>query len=493
MADSIDVPAGTTDAAVSQAADRVGARSWGDDAAISGAATWLRAHVRGEPQAPPDPRMREWVDKIAAELRAMSGDPQWSSLFTTTSVSMATPAPPGARPPPLPPVDGGTADTQAPTVQAPAAGTPTPVQPAADNPAPPQQPVAGASAPTASDTSDDASGFVTIEDNDNDYDYDDDGDDDGDGGPKVVVTGTRAYFGRLSPGCLTLIAVVALVIGAAIVFVVVDTGGTSSTGTSPRTEPSAVIPPLAVGPNVVFDGCIGVNPQGSTTTLDVAFTVANPTPGTYAAVFGQTPSGSLRGTGSSAGGANPVVVPVTATMFGSYSQLSVTAPDGSPVQVGPLGMQLPLTLDASTDKPNGCEPAALKTPIPGAAVTGASIQAVGGFLATLAHDIASGNVGDELAKLNPVVVDRYGASQCRSWLSTLDDPTAAFTVKAVSGPYAYDYDSNGLSRMVFTTYYVDATRIVKGQPVDQVVHVAKSSSGSLSWFTACGTPVPGAK
>ena len=60
--------------------------------------------------------------------------------------------------------------------------------------------------------------------------------DDDDDGSEVEVKDSRAFFGRLSPGCLTLIALVALIIGAVVVFVVVDSGGSSSsTESNPRT------------------------------------------------------------------------------------------------------------------------------------------------------------------------------------------------------------------------------------------------------------------
>jgi len=211
MAEPIPVPAGTTDDAVSQAADRVSTRSYGDDAAISGAATWLRAHLRGEPQTPPDRDMREWIDKIVVELSVMSADPQWASLFTAaTTVSMATPG--GATtgdPTTLPPV--GEPSAQVPPTSG-AAAPPAQQQPAsADGPT-----QAATGGPEGGEPGDGAFGTIAL--------YDDEEDD----GPEIVVRGNRAYFGRLSPGCLTLIALVALVLGAVVVLVVVNSGGTSS-------------------------------------------------------------------------------------------------------------------------------------------------------------------------------------------------------------------------------------------------------------------------
>gem|GEM_PF-2233262 len=253
-------------------------------------------------------------------------------------------------------------------------------------------------------------------------------------------------------------------------------------------------PQQALAPNTVFDGCVAINPQGNTTTLSVAVTVSNPEPGNYTAAFAQSPSGPLTGSGTATNGANPIVVPITATAFGTYGQLSLTAPDGNPVQPGPLTQQLPLTLNASTDKPNGCNPVALKTRLPGPPASRSDVKAVTSFLdVRLAHDFATGDVGDELATLNSVVIDLFGADQCRSLLGTLTDPTAVFTVKEVTGPIPYDYPSNGLTTAVPNTFFVDVTRTQHGQPQDQTVHVARGNNGSLSWFTACGTPLNTAK
>jgi hypothetical protein len=58
---------------------------------------------------------------------------------------------------------------------------------------------------------------------------------------------------------------------------------------------------------------------------------------------------------------------------------------------------------------------------------------------------ATGNVNSELKSLNAAVIDRYGTDECRSFLSTLTDPSAAVTVKAVTGPSTYDYTRGGLT------------------------------------------------
>lgn len=114
--------------------------------------------------------------------------------------------------------------------------------------------------------------------------------------------------------------------------------------------------------DTVFDGCLAIEPQGSTTVLGAAFTVSNPQTGSYRAAFAESPSGRLSGSGIAVDGQNPILIPMRATAFGKYDKLSITAPDGKPVKLGPLAGQLPLELNASTDKPNGCSPSKLKAP-----------------------------------------------------------------------------------------------------------------------------------
>jgi hypothetical protein len=129
---------------------------------------------------------------------------------------------------------------------------------------------------------------------------------------------------------------------------------------APSVSPSP--PPFEYPVNTVFDGCIGIQPEGNTTVLTPTFTLMNPMPGGYSAVFAKGPSGALTGTGSAVNGGNPVTVPMRAVAFGTYDALGITAPDGSTIALGPLADQLPLLLNAETDKPNGCDPAALLIP-----------------------------------------------------------------------------------------------------------------------------------
>lgn len=267
-------------------------------------------------------------------------------------------------------------------------------------------------------------------------------------------------------------------------------GVPATTASSPTPSASGAQGASAFPPNKIVDGCLKIEPQGSSTVIAAVFTLANPESGTYTGSFAQSPTGPLSASGSAAGAVNAVTIPMRATAFGTYSALSITAPDGSAIQLGTITQQLPLELDATTDIPNACDAALLNAP-PTSAQASSDAAAASAFLTALAHDFATGNVDQELATLNPAVIQRYGADQCRSLLPTLTDSTAAIVVGSVSGPAFYDYASSGVRRLVPDTFAVEVTRTEHGTAVKQTEHIARTNDG-LTWFTACGTPLPGA-
>jgi hypothetical protein len=90
------------------------------------------------------------------------------------------------------------------------------------------------------------------------------------------------------------------------------------------------------------------------------FLLVNPQPGSYTATFAQGPTGPVSGQGTASG--NLVETEVTIVAFGTYDELTITAPDGTPIALGPIASQLPLVIDAEHDEPNGCDGRALTMP-----------------------------------------------------------------------------------------------------------------------------------
>jgi len=320
-----------------------------------------------------------------------------------------------------------------------------------------------------------------------------------DDGPIVWTEDGRVLgpLGWTTRGCAVWVAAilgVSLAVAGVLIGLALSGGSPIRRGTS-TTRHRIVVPLKIVYPdNTVYDGAFSVVPKGSTSTIYVSFTVANPEPGDYTATWTQTPNGVLSGSGTAADNtSNPITIPVTASSFGDFGQLKITAPDGREVGLGPLNGHLPFVLNSSSDVASGFSAFSLKTPLPGRPASRTQVAAITKFSTSLFHDLSTGNVSEELTWLNSDVINLYGTSQCQTWLGTLTDPTAAITVKGVNGPSSYDYTSGGLTTRVSDTFFVDATLVLHGHTLDQVVHVAEDHSGKFSWFTNCGTPLKTSK
>jgi hypothetical protein len=305
----------------------------------------------------------------------------------------------------------------------------------------------------------------------------------------------RPPFGWTTRGCMVFVAaVLGVSLAVAGTLIAVYTGGSSPHAPLRVGEHTASIgapPKQTYAINTIYDGAFGYDPQGNTTEVSFGFTLVNPVPGNYTATMVESPSNVfLSATGTAAAGpGNPIWMSFTATQFGDFNQLKVIAPNGTPIALGPVAAKLPLHLNAQTDVLTNYDPTALKTPIPGPPASSAEVAKVTTFETRLFHDLNIGDVNDELHTLNPQVIRIFGLQQCQSSLPTLTDPTAKITVKDVTGPSSYDYTVSGVTTRIPNTFYIDATLVLHGQPIDQVVHVANIRSGSDTWFTNCGAPL----
>ena len=255
----------------------------------------------------------------------------------------------------------------------------------------------------------------------------------------------------------------------------------SSSSTSSSSSLEVVTLPL----NTVLAGCIAIDPQGNTTVLHPGFLVANPEPGQYTATFATGPTGAVQGVGTAAG--NLVVANVTIRAFGAYDGLTLTGPDGAPIALGPIASQLPLDINAQTDKPNGCDPSSLTMPQSGAGSADSDHAAISAFLPQFSHAMQIADVDFLTRSLDPAVLGRYGESQCRADIAAVPaDPTANFVLKGfTSGPEPFTYTSDGQSAVVSNTYDVAVSRTATGSTADSSLHLSVDASGAVHWFTDC--------
>lgn len=142
--------------------------------------------------------------------------------------------------------------------------------------------------------------------------------------------------------------------------------------------------------------------------------------------------------------------------------------------------------------PSTAPPAAASTTTPQDATlapgTVAAIDVTGitQMLTQLGRAMANGQVEPQFQQLHPSVVAHYDAATCRMAL-TQTDTSAKFDVISAAPASDYAYTSNGKTTVVPNTFAVTVNHTQNGQTQQQVIHVAKNSDGSYSWFAKCGS------
>ncbi len=111
------------------------------------------------------------------------------------------------------------------------------------------------------------------------------------------------------------------------------------------------------------------------------------------------------------------------------------------------------------------------------------------FAQALGAAFRAGDAGFLFDRLNPAVLDVYGAGRCRRYVRGQQDPTREFDVRAVSDLQPYDYAPDGASIAIPEVYTLDVRITIAGEISRQEVHFAPLDGG-LTWFTDCGEPLP---
>jgi len=110
------------------------------------------------------------------------------------------------------------------------------------------------------------------------------------------------------------------------------------------------------------------------------------------------------------------------------------------------------------------------------------------FLGLLAAAIRAGDEVFLFDRLHPEVLARYGAEVCRAHVAKFVDTTSTFTVRSVSAPGAYSWETDGRSTQVAGTLTVAVERTSAGERSEAEVHVTPVD-GTVRWFTDCGEPI----
>jgi hypothetical protein len=114
------------------------------------------------------------------------------------------------------------------------------------------------------------------------------------------------------------------------------------------------------------------------------------------------------------------------------------------------------------------------------------------FFAALGDAFATGDATFLFSRVHPFVLERYGRSQCRTSLASLDVPGYEVAVLAVEeGEGSFVYETDDLRRRVQGATTVRIRFTEDGETfVETDAHIVLAGD-RYRWFTDCGTPVAG--
>ena len=91
-------------------------------------------------------------------------------------------------------------------------------------------------------------------------------------------------------------------------------------------------------------------------------------------------------------------------------------------------------------------------------------------------------------RLDPLVIERYGLTQCTSYLTATAGSVSNLEIESVTGPGTFQFTTDGLTDSVSgDSYRVELTLEANGTLTSATpnYHVI---DGVVRWFTDCGNP-----
>jgi hypothetical protein len=116
-------------------------------------------------------------------------------------------------------------------------------------------------------------------------------------------------------------------------------------------------------------------------------------------------------------------------------------------------------------------------------------ETVASFLARWTAAFQTDDSAFLLSRLNPIVIARYGVPACLQAIHRQLDPAEVNVLQSSSGPATWTWVASGRSVQVADVYTAHIDRTFQGQTGPVTFHFALVS-GTLTWFDACGTPLP---
>jgi hypothetical protein len=112
------------------------------------------------------------------------------------------------------------------------------------------------------------------------------------------------------------------------------------------------------------------------------------------------------------------------------------------------------------------------------------------FLDELDEAVRTSNVDFRLARLHPVVIDRYGEQQCRDFLASPEaqDPSRKDKVKRVDRPAAFEFTTDDGNIPIPDAQFVLVSETYRKKKSQRELHVARFD-GEYRYFIDCGVPL----
>ena len=116
-------------------------------------------------------------------------------------------------------------------------------------------------------------------------------------------------------------------------------------------------------------------------------------------------------------------------------------------------------------------------------------ETVAAFLARWTAAFRTDDSAFLLQRLNPIVIARYGVPACLQAIHRQLDPAEVNVLRASSGPATWTWVASGRSVQVADVYTAQIDRTFQGKTTAVTFHFAMVGA-TLTWFDACGTPLP---
>lgn len=255
------------------------------------------------------------------------------------------------------------------------------------------------------------------------------------------------------------------------------------------------VPPETLEPQVYAGTICLVHGTGMSNEM-IPFSVGAARPGTsnklftfgsldgvYMARFADGPTGAVSGEGQVTNGRGLITIPITS--YGTYTDLTITGPQGQEVALGPLADQVPFEVTSSeVDCPDA---STLETAPVAPGSEGLTDFVNTEFIDPFNMAVKTADSDYLVSILHPAVIERYGKAQCQSSLNgfVVGAGLEFSPAMSVTGPAPYDWATDGRTATVDDTYTVEVEATSNGETQPRSIHITPVDD-HFAFYSDCG-------